>query len=895
MTVADPCDNFCTPGRRFPRRPVNRPGLGRVNYRIGSYAEILDAIMRTVDASPDLASWTHRGSDDPGVALLEGAAILGDILTFYQEHYANEVLLRTAQWRESVAELVRPLGYRLSPGVGGRGTFAFEVKGRTPIVIPARFPVKTELDGINGPVDFQTTEELVSYPHLSRFHLYRPPAYGTTVAAGTNRVELLSVEGATTPAALRAVDVMSGDRILLMPSEAMWSQSGTNFMPQAAYQVLTVDKVDETLGRVVIEFEETVAGDWAAPVRAFRIGRTFHQFGYNAPPTYMTSQKSGSTVTGSLEHDTDYTRHLYHSCMQHSLKRSGSWLSLAPNVVALDEQTRLPLGSYLVIETRVTFTNMPGDDPSPMVVARRVTAVEGASLSCGSLSGTSSLVSLSQDLLPNITKVPDPTTDLRDYRCFETTSPALTFRPAAVPASGTFSGANGALFFFGTAGEARSLANRRLSLEHDDGRKAMLVCTTPPSAFTDSAAGSNPRPWLLDFDGVPTSFEPADFDEVDPTVTVLGNIAEATQGKQQPDAVLGNGDGRLGFQTFPLPAKPLSYLTHPGSSPPEVPELEVLVNGRQWTRVESLFGRGPEEQVYIVREDAANTSYVQFGDGETGSRLPSGVKNVTARFRTGVGAFGDGRPGTSPSSSQHVDGLGKIRLARSITGGAEPEAAGKARYAGPGRVQSLGRLVSLADHETEVLSIAGVTTVSARWDVFENVPSVMLRVLLAAGREEEFEAIRAQIEHARRCRGPSGYPVVVQQAFLRYVFVDVQYAFDPQVLQSDVDNSIRSALGLAGDEAHEREGLFGLRGRTIGQKEYQSRVEATVQQVQSVLWCKVTGLGLLPSGIDPDVADMPTPPRPASAQVACAGNELLQLHSRHLTLTSVATAAEACT
>ncbi len=90
--------------------------------------------------------------------------------------------------------------------------------------------------------------------------------------------------------------------------------------------MLTVDKVDETLGRVVIEFEETVAGDWAAPVRAFRIGRTFHQFGYNAPPTYMTSQKSGSTVTGSLEHDTDYTRHLYHSCMQHSLKRSGSWL-----------------------------------------------------------------------------------------------------------------------------------------------------------------------------------------------------------------------------------------------------------------------------------------------------------------------------------------------------------------------------------------------------------------------------------------------------------------------------------------------------------------------------------------------------------------------------------------
>ena len=102
-------------------------------------------MMRGIDAAPELAGWTHREPDDPGIALLEGAAILGDILTFYQEHYANEAYLRTAAWRESVAELVRLTGYRLAPGIGGRATFAFERAATSPVTIRAGFPVKAEL------------------------------------------------------------------------------------------------------------------------------------------------------------------------------------------------------------------------------------------------------------------------------------------------------------------------------------------------------------------------------------------------------------------------------------------------------------------------------------------------------------------------------------------------------------------------------------------------------------------------------------------------------------------------------------------------------------------------------------------------------------------------------
>ena len=104
------CDHNCTPPAVFPKAITNRPGLPRIDYRIGASAELRERMIQLLNKDPRLAAWTHRGADDPGIALLEGTAIVGDILTFYQQLYANEQYLRTAQWRESVAELVRLLG-----------------------------------------------------------------------------------------------------------------------------------------------------------------------------------------------------------------------------------------------------------------------------------------------------------------------------------------------------------------------------------------------------------------------------------------------------------------------------------------------------------------------------------------------------------------------------------------------------------------------------------------------------------------------------------------------------------------------------------------------------------------------------------------------------------------
>lgn len=54
--------------------------------------------------------WTYRGSDDPGIALIEGASLVCDILAFYQSLIVNEAQLRTEGLRESYSQMMKSEG-----------------------------------------------------------------------------------------------------------------------------------------------------------------------------------------------------------------------------------------------------------------------------------------------------------------------------------------------------------------------------------------------------------------------------------------------------------------------------------------------------------------------------------------------------------------------------------------------------------------------------------------------------------------------------------------------------------------------------------------------------------------------------------------------------------------
>ena len=113
-----------TPVRRA-RRSVGpaRHSCGGCPTRSGD-----DLAVREDAGERPLADLATRASDDPSIALLDAAAVVADVLTFYQERIANDGFLRTAIERRSVLEMARAIGYELNPGVAATAYLTFTVE-----------------------------------------------------------------------------------------------------------------------------------------------------------------------------------------------------------------------------------------------------------------------------------------------------------------------------------------------------------------------------------------------------------------------------------------------------------------------------------------------------------------------------------------------------------------------------------------------------------------------------------------------------------------------------------------------------------------------------------------------------------------------------------------------
>ena len=110
---------------------VNRPGLSAISYRVGTHCAFKTydaAALFAAPSFPALKDLRTRADDDFTIALLDAAAMVADVLTFYQERLANESFLRTATERRSVLELARLIGYELRPGVAASTELAFTLE-----------------------------------------------------------------------------------------------------------------------------------------------------------------------------------------------------------------------------------------------------------------------------------------------------------------------------------------------------------------------------------------------------------------------------------------------------------------------------------------------------------------------------------------------------------------------------------------------------------------------------------------------------------------------------------------------------------------------------------------------------------------------------------------------
>lgn len=892
------CRNDCLDPLRFPRKIENRPALPHIDYRLGTYSDIREALLRNLDKTPNLSRWTHRGSDDPGIALLEGASILGDILTFYQELYANEAYLRTAQQRNSIADLVRLLGYHLSPGLGGNAIFAFEIKGTAPVVVPAHFPLKAQLADHEQPSNFETSAEFTAYPWLNKFNLYRR-LYTPNISNQSQELYIFEPDQFVSPTELKP-----GDRLLVGDSD-----NPANPTRMSNTEIVIIDSVRQLHGRKLYKIKGALKLRPAPGVfelTAFKLGRSFHHFGNNGarkitkPPASISvtatttpgpggSSTINSTTTTVIEYPHSFDRSLtdttttlgpYSSFRYgpNSIKYCDP--SLAALEFALDSAVEdLAAGARLVIDLPLYK-----DGSSPALNAtlvRTINSIRSASQTFGVVTGNSTIVTLDQQLAVTAGGYLYWFTDTRPMLFQEVIGPPLRVRGGQQEIDSV---SGNELYFFGTEAQAQTLATRRLLFVKPGSVPRLAKVTTVPTLAPAVANRPLLRAITLDHD-----LTLADFPNESAIVTVYGNLADATEGKKESAAPLGNGDNRLVFQTFKLPKAPLTYLISESATPPEVPELQIYVNKRLWQQVPSFFGRKPHEEIYLVREDDENNSWVQFGDGKTGARLPSGIKNVVAMYRTGTGAFGPLKANAKAQAGSRLDGLDKIQMPAAASGGSAREDGENARQAAPGKIQSLDRLVSLADFESEAIAMAGVIKAAAAWRLVNNIPEVVLTVLLDTGRATEIVKVRETIAGYNRGRGPDRFPIDVLAGQRKYVILNATYGYDATFLKENVERAIRIALGASSGKSNssdDQSGLFSLRRRAFGQREYASSIAGIIQNAAGVLWAQVTCFDAL--GLSDNPSALAVPPTPVMhPAVDCESGNVLSLYTGHLQLTGV--------
>ncbi|MGO4840086.1 putative baseplate assembly protein, partial [Rhizobiaceae sp. 2RAB30] len=160
----------------------------------------------------------------------------------------------------------------------------------------------------------------------------------------------------------------------------------------------------------------------------------------------------------------------------------------------------------------------------------------------------------------------------------------------------------------------------------------------------------------------------------------------------------GHGEAAKSFQKFRLSRQNVTYLQSATKLEGEA-ALEIRVNGELWREVPSLYGRKAGERVYTTRQSDAAETFVTFGDGKTGARVPSGALNVVARYRTGLGLEGLMKPDQLSIPLERPVGLRAVTNPLPADGAADPEKRDNARASAPNTVRTFGRAVSLADFE----------------------------------------------------------------------------------------------------------------------------------------------------------------------------------------------------
>ena len=370
----------------------------------------------------------------------------------------------------------------------------------------------------------------------------------------------------------------------------------------------------------------------------------------------------------------------------------------------------------------------------------------------------------------------------------------------------------------GFIGTVMSLNPRSIVLEAADPEQ-VIVSELRSIAIPPSEQRS---PILTLSEAIHNAYDPA-------TVSISANVIPTSHGETITE-VIGSGDGASLNQHFSLSKPPLTYLpisaaTTPNAIAPQS-TLQIRVNEVLWEESSSLYKRNAQDPIYITRIEDDGTTRVTFGDGKSGLRLPSGLENIIATYRSGIGRSGQLQAGQLSQLKTKPLGIKSVINPLPAIGSADPETLLEARESAPRTVRTLGRIVSLQDYEDFARAFAGIGKAQAVVLWTGGLQQVHITVAAIAGDPVPPEGALYQslVSAIDSARDPVQQVQIDSYDLLRFN-LEARLMIDSRYVVDRVLESVQLAL-------FDR---FNFERRTFGQPITAAEVIATIQSITGVI------------------------------------------------------------
>jgi predicted phage baseplate assembly protein len=212
-----------------------------------------------------------------------------------------------------------------------------------------------------------------------------------------------------------------------------------------------------------------------------------------------------------------------------------------------------------------------------------------------------------------------------------------------------------------------------------------------------------------------------------------------------------------------------------------------------WSQTPALDTAAGTDRVYTLRTEEDGGGSLTLGDGTHGARPATGVENITATYRVGIGADGAVDAGRLSLLTRRPLGIRSVTNPEAARAWAPPEGPADARRNAPQRARTLDRAVSVADHEDFAAGFAGVA--KARADAVWNGESttVVISVIAATG-DDPSPGLLADLRSALdAARDPATALEVLKGEILRFGLA-VELRHDPAYDRAAVEAAVHAAL-----------------------------------------------------------------------------------------------------